>query len=123
GQSDTTGEDVFCPLPGNYCCATGSSSTTTYECKSTTISACAGLPIPCDDHADCPTGRVCCGVFDANLGYTQVSCRAAVQCPGLPGGVLSYVRFCDPLAAVDECAVLGRTCQASQGLPGYYICK
>jgi hypothetical protein len=124
GTSDVTGDDVYCTVPGQYCCATGAVGSTVFECKSNAVSACAGLRLPCDDRADCSgTGQVCCGVFDQSQGYTQVSCRSSQNCVGSAGGGQQYVRFCDPSAATDECQILGATCQPSQSLDGFYVCK
>lgn len=53
-----------------------------------------------------------------STGYRSVECRT--QCNNIGG--LRAVRFCDPNAAVDECAPLGLECIPSQSLPGYNVC-
>jgi hypothetical protein len=61
---------------------------------------------------------VCCGTFEENVGYKSVEC--SLNCTSV--GTLKAVRFCDPSAAVDECASIGKKCDTSQVLPGYYVC-
>jgi hypothetical protein len=102
------------------CCATQSLGTTpTYTCRPSTTSACAGTPIFCDDQADCG-GQICCGQFNATLGYRIVTCMTT--CTGeLDGNQL--IRFCNPKVLPDECAALGKTCQPSTGLVGFYRCQ
>jgi hypothetical protein len=78
------------------------------------------VTIKCDDETDCPKGQVCCGTFEQNSGYKQVSCSPTCQSVG---STITAVRFCDQNAAVDECAADGKTCGWSQKLPGYSVCK
>ena len=78
-----------------------------------------GLAIKCNDQTDCPTGNVCCGMFEENSGYKSVSCQAAC----VNAGTLKGVRLCDPDAPTDECKAIGKTCQWSGSLPGYSVCK
>jgi hypothetical protein len=78
-----------------------------------------GLAIKCDDQTDCPTGNVCCGMFDENFGYKSVSCSLAC----VNAGSIKAVRFCDQDATTDECTAIGKTCQWSGSLPGYSVCK
>jgi hypothetical protein len=93
-----------------------------FECAGTGIAACAGgLAVRCDDRSDCPGGQVCCGSFDQNFGYKSVQCQTS--CNGSPNPNVTTVRFCDPYAPADECAEIGKTCTASQGLSGFSICK
>jgi hypothetical protein len=90
------------------------------ECENAGFVSCVGkTTIACDDRTDCPAGQVCCGTLEDNSGYTSVSC--ATTCNSIPG--LRAVRFCDPSAALDECAALGKYCGPSQSLPGFNVCR
>ena len=90
-----------------------------YSCEPAGLLACvAGTTIACDDMTDCPSGQVCCGTQD-NSRYTKVECKT--KCTSFPG--TRAVRFCDPDAAVDECAADGAYCGPSQTLPGYFVCR
>lgn len=101
------------------CCVDGKFGEVQYKCEDLGFINCvADRTIQCDDRSDCPGNQVCCGRFDEE-GYTGVSCRA--DCNDIPG--VQAVRFCSPTAAPDECAEIGKTCQKSQSLPGYYVCK
>lgn len=117
----TCGQSTYCNEGTQYCCATAvGAGTTQYACKDNTVSACAGLRLPCDDKADCQ-GNICCGTFDKNLGYTAVECKATCG-PGTAN--TSYVHFCDPNAPTDECQSIGRSCSGtSNALPGYHFCN
>ena len=116
--------ETNCATALQYCCATpNGGSSVTFECKANTVSACAGLKIVCDDSADCPGNQFCCGTYEQNMGYTKVDCRGSAAC-GTTTATTSFVRFCDPTAATDECIGVGKTCgQQSGSLPGYYYCK
>jgi hypothetical protein len=52
-------------------------------------------------------------------GYSSVECKD--KCNNIGG--LRAVRFCDPDAAIDECAPMGMFCGPSQTLPGYHVCR
>jgi hypothetical protein len=109
------GTGTSCPIVTDVCCATPGA---TFMCQSAAVQ-CAGTPIACDDMADCG-GLICCGRFNANDGYRSVECRPT--CTGqLDGDTL--VRFCDPTAATDECASIGKSCKASGSLIGYFRCE
>jgi hypothetical protein len=67
--------------------------------------------------------QYCCGTFVQNSGYTKIACTTNPAC-GVPSSNTTYVRFCDPAAVPDECAVDGKTCSSQSGsLPGYTYCK
>jgi hypothetical protein len=120
--SGTVGE-INCATTLQYCCATPNGASVNFDCKLSTVSACAGLRIVCDDSADCPGNQFCCGTYEQNVGYTKVDCRGNAAC-GATTATTSFVRFCDPKASPDECAGVGKTCsQQSTTLPGYYYCK
>lgn len=120
---DNSGDDVYCAA-GTACCAKqygpGGPSMT---CSGGGVfSGCSngGLAIRCDDQTDCSGGQVCCGMFSETTGYQSVQCSPTCNSVG---NTIRAVRFCDPKAAVDECASIGKKCGWSQGLPGYGICK
>lgn len=93
----------------------------TLECAATLLGVCKqGIAIKCDDQTDCPTGQLCCGTFDESSGYRSVQCQT--QCSTTTPDTIS-VRFCDPDAPVDECQSSGHTCQPSDSLSGYSICR
>lgn len=108
-----------CTAGSEICCGSWKSDGKfSYSCEPNGFLACAGgTTIACDDSSDCPSGQVCCGTLSNNR-YTSVECKAT--CNNSIGG--RAVRFCNPKAAVDECAALGKTCTASQSLPGYNVC-
>lgn len=118
---DNMGTAITCNVGSQYCCATnvGNGNDPGYSCQSSGVSSCAGLRLPCNDTTDCH-GAICCGAFDNITGYTGVSCKATCTA-STPSG--TAVHFCDPNAAVDECAASGQSCQPSQALPGYSLCK
>ena len=108
-----------CTAGSQICCGSWKSDGKfSYGCEANGFLACAGgTTIACDDSSDCPSGQVCCGALSNNR-YTSVECKAT--CTNSIGS--RAVRFCDPKAAVDECAAIGKTCTASQSLPGYHVC-
>jgi hypothetical protein len=74
---------------------------------------CDGVPVHCDDTADCLAGQVCCGTQN-NGNYVDVSCVA--DCP--PQG--NTFQFCDP--KTNDCPPQSQ-CQPSMSLQGYFICR
>jgi hypothetical protein len=65
---------------------------------------------------------VCCGAFDSDkVSYRSTQCTPT--CSVSPVAGLLPVRFCDPNAAVDECAEVQKSCQSSATLDGYFICR
>ncbi|MBX3217682.1 MAG: hypothetical protein KF850_36960 [Labilithrix sp.] len=109
-----------CQAGTEVCCGSWSGGKLSFACEATGLLSCVGgRSIECDDQTDCPAGQICCGSLSNNSGYTSVTCRSS--CNDMPG--FRAVRFCDPKAAVDECAASGRTCGASQSLPGYSVCR
>ena len=108
-----------CTAGSEICCGSWKSGKFGYSCEPTGLLACAGgTTIACDDSSDCPSGQVCCGTLSSGSRYTSVQCKTT--CNNTPG--VRAVRFCNPKAAVDECAALGKSCTASQSLPGYHVC-
>jgi hypothetical protein len=119
---DNNGGDVYCSA-GTACCASKyGQGGPGLSCSTNPFLACpnGGLAIRCDDQTDCPGGQVCCGMFSEQTGYQSIQC--STSCNSV-GNTIRAVRFCDPKAAVDECAAIGKKCGLSQGLPGYGICK
>jgi len=139
GETKDAGEDAPPPPPpastgtiacgGTKSCAAGTEiccgswkgrGKVSFDCEPSGFLACvAGTSIACDDKTDCAEGQVCCGTLDDDSGYTSVACKN--KCNNVPG--LRSVRFCDPDAAVDECAEIGKYCGPSQSLPGYHVCR
>ena len=116
---DEDGDDVHCGA-GQICCGKQWNYGPKLECAAEGFGSCTGgLAIGCDDQTDCPTGQVCCGSLVEGAGYTSVKC--ASSCKSVPG--VRAVRFCDQGAAVDECKAIGKSCESSQALSGYGICK
>ena len=124
------GASIYCgqTVPGTTCNAGSQiccgrwngSNKPKFACEPTGLVACAGgTDIACDDRTDCPAGQVCCGTLPDGSGYTSVGCKTT--CNNFPG--VRAVRFCDPKAAVDECAAIGQFCGPSQSLPGYNVCR
>lgn len=120
---DNDGDNVYC-ASGTVCCSKqygpGGPSKTCSGAGPFAGCPNNGIPIGCDDKSDCPSGQVCCGTFEENSGYHSVQCMPT--CTAV-GNNFRAVRFCDPNAAVDECAAIGRKCGWSQSLVGYGICK
>jgi hypothetical protein len=124
GTALVTGGKKYCAVGKQDCCATGSGAAATFRCESGTSSSCQGTTISCDDSAQCPTGNVCCGIFDTNTDvYAVLQCAAS--CDPTQG---QYV-FCDPTAKVDVCSAIPHgggpayACTASTLLPGYFRCS
>lgn len=118
---DNNGADVFCTSTQACCASDNGPGGPDLKCESKGIGSCSnGLSIPCDDQADCGSGNVCCGMFEETGHYQSVSCMPS--CVSVTQGVRA-VRLCDPDAPKDECAAIGKSCQWSQGLPGYHVCK
>jgi hypothetical protein len=117
------GADIYCPTATQLCCEHNESNgDKTYECTNRGIGACAGgTSIMCDDRSDCPSGQVCCGTFDQQLGYRSVQCQASCGPSPIPN--TTTVRFCDGKAPTDECASIGKTCTPSMSLFGYHVCQ
>ncbi len=113
---------THCPPSTDLCCSTITSYYPTYtyayacEALSDLVQCAAGIPIYCDDDAECMGGDVCCG----DLGYqtyAKVSCKPT--CTGIVFGY-QQVHFCNPNAS--DCGT-GQTCKASTQMPDYYVCQ
>jgi len=92
-----------------------------YGCDN--VFGCGGTPISCASSADCGGATpVCCGTFDTNVGYQRVACSTEAACTATIPNV-QMLRFCDKAAPVDECLAIGKTCQPSSSLPGFYRCN
>jgi len=111
--TDDNGHDTYCKT-NETCCITSNGAA---KCNAQ-LTFCSGTEIDCAEGADCKTGEVCCGTLIGNH-YQSVRCQTS--CGGMNNGYM--FRFCNPTAAVDECASDGTTCTESQTLSGYYICN
>lgn len=121
---EAAGANVYCPTATKICCAKRQDGDFNFQCVSNInpFQACGvGTQIKCDDRSDCPAGQVCCGAFDQNSGYRGVQCATSCNNSPIPG--LQPVRFCDPNAPIDECADVGKACEASGTLDGFSVCK
>jgi hypothetical protein len=109
--------DVYCPVNQQECCVTGQgSSAIVFKCEAVGAATCVGVPARCDDTADCPGTKVCCGTFDAQQQqYQDVTCRSSCTATGLR-------RFCDQALQPSDCPQ-GQTCGPSQLLIGYHVCQ
>jgi hypothetical protein len=100
------------------CCAGFNAKPPTFECAPSSLIPCFGTSkVACDDATDCDADQDCCAVQD-QLG-TTIECKAS--CKGF--GNQKTAVLCDPLAIPDQCAASNRTCQPSQTISGYFICK
>jgi hypothetical protein len=108
----------FCTPGQQVCCATGTQGARGYACTQDP-NACTGIPISCDDPADCG-GQHCCGQFSQLTGYVSISCQAS--CDGTAPNGDSYVEMCDPAISPGACAV-GTSCALSKALPGFSVCQ
>jgi len=118
---------TMCELPSSYCCVSGldpgGGGTPSYKCDTNSGQCQAGsgtsTPVRCDKTADCKSGYVCCG-DNLNGVYSEVTC--AQTCTGMSSQGGTYIQFCDPM--VNDCPQgSGTTCQPSQALPGYSVCR
>lgn len=118
GQAN--GNVVTCNVGTQVCCATFTEgSKTTFACKPAGPNACgSAVRISCNDAADCPADRICCGLLSQTTGYSSIECRSS--CISTQG--VRAVHFCDPAAPVDECIGYGGTCIKSLSVPGYHVC-
>jgi hypothetical protein len=112
---------VYCPTAANVCCGRQRQGGDEFQCVASGGTSCiGGITIRCDDRTDCPSGLICCAIFDSNFGYRSTQCQT--QCTtNIPN--TTAVRFCDPKAPVDECAADGKKCTASGSLDGFSYCK
>jgi hypothetical protein len=115
-----TPKPAYCTVGSQVCCASGVGNglPPTYVCEVATAT-CGGIPIACDDPADCGTQK-CCGEFNAATGYVSVACRAT--CDGAAVNGDTFVELCDNAATLTSCKA-GTTCQPSGSLVGFSICK
>jgi hypothetical protein len=105
------------------CCARFGDGDPGFACKPAN-QGCGGpqqraATLACDDQTDCANGQVCCAGFVQGAGYKLSTC--ATSCQLIQNA--TPVRLCDLDNPNDECATGGRSCEASQGLPGYGICR
>jgi hypothetical protein len=116
---------TMCALPSSFCCVSGlnpgGGGTPSYKCDSNAnqCSSASGMetPVRCDKTADCKSGYVCCG-DNQNGFYAEVTC--VQDCTGTSPSGGTYIQFCDQTA--NDC-MQGTTCQPSQALPGYFVCR
>lgn len=115
------GAEESCSPGGEVCCRSQNGwSKPTSTCEPSGLLSCPnGTAIACDDRTDCPSGHVCCGTLQGAFGYASVACKT--KCENAPG--VRAVRFCDPNAAIDECAEIGKSCTSSRSLAGYHVCS
>ena len=118
---DTSAGTTYCKVGAQICCAllSGTGGNPGYTCRQGAAQCTAGIPISCDDAADCP-GQICCGHFSSTTGYRSVSCAAA--CDGTDPNGDALVQFCDVKSVPDECPV-GRKCTPSGSLIGFSRCQ
>jgi hypothetical protein len=117
---DTSDARKYCPVSSQYCCITDNGSELTFTCKTKSGPSCAGLQVPCSDQRDCD-GKICCATYDnVNGGYSEVACRDTCDKDTLTE---TEFRLCDHDAPADECEAIGKSCQESSAVPGWYVCK
>ena len=119
---DPDSNRLYCPAASQACCIRSISGQLSFDCKpsSGSSSNCAGLRVPCTDQVDCG-GKACCATYDQlSGGYKDVSCKTSC---GSSTATTTEFRMCDPEAATDECVAIGKTCQASTAIDGWYLCK
>lgn len=111
---------TYCNAATQVCCVRALQGGLDFACKPTGW-PCAGLAMPCSDTVDC-AGQACCATYENSGagGYSRVACQAT--CGGSTGNTTEF-RMCDPDAAVDECVASGKSCQESNAIPGWNICK
>ena len=126
---DVTNVDVSC-MPfdaGVRCgvtyCMTGGSTpvccTGTMTCAAS-AGACSGLPMSCDDTADCTGTQICCGVLNGGGQPTKAQCDTPSNCTNTNNSQF----LCDPGApGGDSACTATQTCLASNKFPGYYNCQ
>lgn len=119
---DPDSNRLYCPAGSQACCIRSVSGQLAFDCKpaSGPTSSCVGLRVPCSDQVDCG-GKACCATYDQiSGGYKDVSCKTSC---GSSTATTTEFRLCDPNASADECAAIGKSCQASTAIDGWYLCK
>lgn len=117
-SKNEAGVAQYCEAPAEVCCLTLENHTNVKAaCK--TDQACDGLDVQCDDETDCPNGQLCCGIL-ARDGSRGVLCKPS--CTTNQPDRLAF-RMCDPLAPIDPCKAIGKTCKRGDGFSGYYVCE
>jgi hypothetical protein len=107
-----------CLVPSEECCIDTQNSPPTSMCqpiaKATSCYTSGNTPVECDQAADCTTG-ICCGTInESDTGYDYVRCQATCS------GTNPQIIFCN---SSSECASIGGTCQMSDLMPAYTVCK
>ncbi len=102
--------DASCTLARAVCCARKYGDTDYQNGYCTVKSDCqSGDYFTCQRTSDCPSGNVCCVVYDQGSSFTRSEC--AVTC--------STTVLCNP--GEGQCPA-GRNCRMSQGFPGLGEC-
>jgi hypothetical protein len=84
--------DASCSVPTKECCRTGQGD----SCQ-VAGAMCAGMPVSCDEAADCPApGDICCLVSSGiSLSSATTSCQRGPTCPKAAGGTtIADVQVC-----------------------------
>jgi len=119
-NSNITNVAVACADAGVKCgssyCGTGSVCCDPEGSPSCIASGqtCNAFVLPCDDRAECGSGKYCCAErHNGNLSLQNVSCQSSCN------NVNNPLQLCDPNA--NECT--SGSCQAWGQLSGYYACQ
>jgi hypothetical protein len=108
------GQGKYCKTIAEICCADQNTQTPNDKCQPANQPCGQGqASIHCDDSADC-VGGVCCGFFN-NGQYTDVVCQS--QCSQ------TQFQFCDPTSDAGPGCPQQTSCQTSQVLQGFHICR
>jgi hypothetical protein len=114
------GARTYCNVATEYCCAVPTGGDPDFSCMPESDKSCGGISVPCSDDADCD-GKICCGTYSHLTGsYDSVQCK--ISCSADNATITEY-RLCDPELSPDPCVADGKTCKASQAMPGWYICS
>ncbi len=119
-----------CPLASSFCCAVSDGGGSCLP----TGTACADVPVTCDDPSDCPAGRVCCGVkLPASSDYANVNCAASCAFDGTDNAPHFFCSLDAGNDAGDDAGNPGNdgcplgfpgvSCLTSSALPPYTVCR
>lgn len=93
---------------GNVCCDPEGNE----SCRSS--QQCNSFELPCDDRADCGSGKYCCAQRHNGNGDLEL-----VRCESSCNNLNNPKQLCDPTK--NEC--VNGSCQPWSQLPGYYACQ
>lgn len=106
-----------CHAGTQVCCASLSQQgKPKFQCQQAGVSSCTGVKLACDDKSDCAAGTVCCAARNES-SFVATTCQAT--CESTEAQLVA--RLCDPKAAVDECASIGKKCGSTDF--GYFACR